>query len=100
MPRDRRIHYDQAIYHVMLRGNFKSNVFHEEADFNYFLKRMQHAVEKFSCKIHLYCLMTNYIHMVIEVSYVPLGKIMQSITSPFTRNLNKKYVRKGHVFEE
>ncbi|PHQ79292.1 MAG: hypothetical protein COB66_07130 [Coxiella sp. (in: Bacteria)] len=98
MPRKLRIHYDQAIYHVMMRGNYKQTVFYDDADYAYFIKLLQRAIKKFNCKLHLYCLMTNHIHLVLEVSNIPMGKIIQAVTSPFTRICNKKYERNGHAF--
>jgi putative transposase len=98
MPRRRIIHFNNAIYHVMLRGNFKQDIFYDPQDHQWFIDRMESVVKKYGCKIHLFCLMTNHIHLVIQVSHIRLGSILRSLKSPFAKKLNKKYDREGHVF--
>jgi hypothetical protein len=39
-----------------------------------------YAVEKFSCRIHAFCLMTNYFHLIMQVGDIPLARIMQNIS--------------------
>ena len=44
--------------------------------------------------------MDNHCHLLIQVSEVPLGKVMQLIQQTYTAYYNKKYNRSGHVFEQ
>ncbi len=44
--------------------------------------------------------MDNHAHMLIEVSHIPLSKIMQGIQLVYTQRYNKKHQRTGHVFEQ
>ncbi len=43
--------------------------------------------------------MTNHIHLVIEVSEIPISRIMQGINSLYARKHNKKYNSVGHLFQ-
>jgi len=43
--------------------------------------------------------MTNHVHLLIQVSDVPLSKIMQNISFRFTRWINKHQKRIGHLFQ-
>lgn len=99
MPRRLRTHYHHAIYHVMLRGNFKNNIFSEEKDYRIFLKIIEISCKKYGCVFHLYCLMTNHIHLVVKVGHVPLCKIMQCITASYAGYFNEKLERQGHLFQ-
>lgn len=99
MPRKLRIHYCDAFYHVMLRGNYQQNIFYCKEDFDYFCQLLENVVAKYSCKVHLYCLMTNHVHLLVQVGHIPLSKIMQSISSRFARYNHKKTSRKGHLFQ-
>lgn len=99
MPRKLRIHYDQAIYHVMLRGNYRQNIFSDEEDYSFFNSLLARSVNQFNCKIHLFCLMTNHVHIVIEVHHIPLWKIILSISSCYARYYHKKTNRCGHLFQ-
>lgn len=99
MPRKRRIHYRSAFYHVMLRGNNRKKVFFDKDDYQQFLSLVREAADAYCFVIHLYCLMTNHIHFVIEVGDVPLSRIMQSIVSRYAKIHNKKYKKIGHLFQ-
>lgn len=99
MTRKPKIHFSKAFYHVMLRGNYKQNVFLCPDDYHYFYKLLEKVTKNYGCKIHLFCLMSNHIHLVIEVDYAPLGKIIQSIASPYARYFNKNIQLEGHLFQ-
>lgn len=99
MTRSSKIHYANAFYHVMLRGNYKQNIFRETSDYYHFYTLLEKVITLYGCKIHLFCLMTNHVHMVLEIDYAPLGKIIQSIASPYARRMHKKNNVKGHLFE-
>jgi REP element-mobilizing transposase RayT len=64
MARKPRIHFPGAVYHVILRGNAGHPVFFDDADRYRFYLYLQYAVEKFGCRIHNFCLMTNHIHLI------------------------------------
>lgn len=99
MARKQRIHYSGAVYHVILRGNAGQDVFFDDNDRYRFYLMLQLAVEKFGCLIHGFCLMTNHIHLIMQAGEIPLSKIMQNITLRYTKWINYRYVRTGHVFQ-
>ena len=37
MPRAARFTIDNGVYHVMVRGNNRENIFHDAADFNKYI---------------------------------------------------------------
>lgn len=83
----------------MLRGNNRKKVFLNKEDYLRFISLVKEAADAYCFIIHLYCLMTNHIHLVIEVGDVPLSRIMQSITSRYAKIHNKKYKKIGHLFQ-
>ena len=99
MPRRRRIHYRNAFYHVMVRGNYRKQIFHDDQDRGFFFKKLQQVTENYLCKIHLFCLMPNHVHLVIEVTEIPLAKVMQSLTSAYARTHNLRHELSGHLFQ-
>lgn len=99
MPRRKRTHHFKAFYHTMFRGNHQQKIFFCDKDRFKFYQYLAEACELYDCKIHLFCLMTNHVHLVIEVGHIPLAKIMQSIISRYARFLNKKMHRKGYLCE-
>ncbi len=99
MPRKPRLHYPGALYHVMLRGNSGQDIFFDDGDYMRFFLLLQQAAERHGCRIHAYCLMTNHLHLALQVGEVPLSRIMQNVGFRYTQHINRKYSRSGHLFQ-
>ena len=99
MARKPRIHYPGACYHVILRGNARQDIFFEDGDRYRFFLLMQEGIERYGHRIHAFCLMTNHIHLVIQVADVPLPRIMQNLTFRYTRWANWSQGKSGHLFQ-
>ena len=68
MARKRRIWFPGAIYHLMHRGVRRTAIFEEKMDYQVMLKLLKVSLEKYNCKLHAYCLMTNHIHLLLETN--------------------------------
>lgn len=99
MARKPRIHYPGAFYHVTLRGNGKQDIFFEEQDRYRFYLLLQEGVERYHHQVHAFCLMTNHIHLVVQVAEIPLSRIMQNLSFRYTRWVNWRHDRSGHLFQ-
>ena len=100
MPRKPRIHYEGALYHVIARGNNREYIFKNEIDKEEYLKKVTKYIDKYNGKLYAYVIMDNHCHLLIEVSDIPLSKIMQLIQQTYTSWYNRNYKRSGHVFEQ
>ena len=100
LPRKKRIYYEGVLYHVITRGNNKEYISESDQDKNEYLKRVKKYIEKYKGKLYAYAMMDNHCHMLIEVSDIPLSKIMQLIQQTYTMWYNKTNKRSGHVFEQ
>ena len=87
------------IYHVILRGNDKSDIFYDDQDRYVFLNKIEETKDKFNYEIYVYCLMSNHIHMIIRVKEEFLSKVLQSIQIRYISYFNKKFNRSGHLFQ-
>jgi len=99
MARKPRIHFPGAVYHVILRGNAGQPTFFDEHDRYRLYLILQYVVEKFGCRIHCFCFMTNHIHLVIQTGDVSLSRIMQNISLRYTKWINFTQSRTGHLFQ-
>ena len=88
MARKPRIHSSGALYHVMLRGNDRQEIFFSDVDLSRFMLFMQEASERYNCRFIAFCLMNNHIHLAVQVGAVPLSRIMQNISFRYTRWIN------------
>lgn len=99
MPRSPRIHFPGAFYHIMLRGNGGQQIFFSENDYLYFYYLLEESINKFDHKIHAFCLMSNHIHILIQVENTLISKIMHNISFRYAQFINEHQKRKGHVFQ-
>lgn len=99
MARKPRIHLPGSHYHVMLRGNSGEDVFFCEEDYYYLCFLIQEGIDKYSHRVHAFCYMNNHIHLLIQVSEISLSKIIQNLAFRYTRWINYKMKRVGHLFQ-
>ena len=99
MPRKPRLHYPGALYHVILRGNARQDIFFDDRDRYRLYLLLQEGVERFGHRILAFCLMTNHIHLAIQVGNVPLSRILQNLSFRYTRWVNWRQGRVGHLFQ-
>lgn len=99
MARKPRIHYPGAYYHVILRGNARQDIFFDGTDRYRFYLLLQEGTERFGHRIHAFCLMSNHVHLVVQVADKPLSKIMQNLSFRYTRWVNWRQNRSGHLFQ-
>ena len=96
MPRKPRESSGTGIYHVMLRGINRQDIFDDTEDYWTFIKMMS-AVP---CYIYAYCLMPNHVHLLIVEKSLKVGEVVKSIASCYVPYYNKKYGRIGHLLQD
>lgn len=99
MARQLRIEYPGAFYHVFSRGNQKQAIFLTDEDRHFFLKCLRKAHEKFGVIVHVYCLMPNHFHLILETPLGNLSRMMHFLITSYTIYFNKKHKRHGHLFQ-
>lgn len=100
MAREPRIHYETAIYHVIVRGNNRAQIFLQEEEKRKYLQIVADYRERYGFHLYAYVIMDNHAHFLIQVEKVELAKIMQGIQQRYTRYYNQSYGRSGHAFEQ
>jgi REP element-mobilizing transposase RayT len=98
MPRKPRIHFPGALYHVILRGNAGHPIFLNDRGRDHFYELIGEGVERFGYRIHGFCLMTNHVHLLVQVGEIPLSRIIHNLTLRYTAWLNRRHARIGHLF--
>ncbi len=100
MARTARQKSESNIYHVMLRGINKQQIFNDNEDCQKFLQVLYKCKEISKFNLYAYCLMGNHIHLLIQETDEPLSLIMKRITTRFVYWYNTKYNRIGHLFQD
>lgn len=100
MPRRARAQSPTGIYHVIMRGINRQDIFDDKEDRRKFLEKLAYYKEICGYKIYAYCLMDNHIHILIQELNEPLSTSIKRISSSYVMWFNKKYERCGHLFQE
>ena len=99
MARKPRVYYPGAVYHVTLRGNAGQAIFFDNRDRTRFYLLLQEGIERFRHRIHAFCLMSNHVHLAIQVADIPLSRIIQNLSFRYTKWINWRQSRSGHLFQ-
>jgi len=110
-----------TIFHVYNHGNAEDNIFRDEENYRYFLKRYSHYLYPV-VKTYAFCLLPNHFHLMVEVRSVgQLKKFYQekypdkdpqsfrnfadlvsnqfkNFLISYSKSFNKKYNRRGSLF--
>ncbi len=100
MPRQARKKSESGIYHVMLRGINRQQIFEDAEDCYKFLTILNEykAISEYS--IYAYCLMGNHIHLLLKEGTESLEQVFKRICGKFVYWYNAKYQRSGHLFQD
>ncbi len=99
MARPLRIEYPGAYYHVTSRGNERKDIFKDKHDREQFISYLKSAYLRYKAVIHVYCLMNNHYHLLIETPKGNLSHIMRHINGAYTTYFNIRHRRAGHLFQ-
>ena len=89
------------MYHVWARGNRREPLFHRDGDRLWYLDRFGQVATTLGWRCLAYCLMTNHVHHVIELTEPNLGRGIAAIHGPYARLFNTDHqTGGGHLFEK
>lgn len=99
MARPLRIEYPGAFYHITSRGNARQDIFKGDSERIKFLSYLESATKRYGAVIHVYCLMGNHYHILLETPLGNLSQIMHHINGAYTTYFNIKRQSSGHLFQ-
>ncbi|MHB1420234.1 MAG: REP-associated tyrosine transposase [Bacillota bacterium] len=100
MPRAARKQSSSGIYHAMVRGNEKKDIFHDDEDRSRFIETMLRMKEDGNYEIYAYCLMDNHVHLLIKEENDSIQRSMKRICVSYVHYFNDKYQRTGHLLQD
>ena len=106
-------------YHIYNRGNDKRIIFHDNGDYNHFVKLLyiSNSIRNIKTRdlsinifdfdrekplvyMGAYCLMPNHFHLIITpLKEGGISKFMQKITTAYSMYYNTKYQKTGSLFQ-
>ena len=86
--------------HVILRGNNRTEIFCADADYQFYLEKLQQACTTHDCELHAYVLMTTHVHLLITPQEEQsLAKAIQMLGRYYVQYFNYCYHRTGTLWE-
>lgn len=100
MPRKPRFVLPGQPQHIVIRGINREPIFYDETDYRYYLKKLKESIDKHSCDLHAYVLMTNHVHLLLtpETEH-GISKAIQMLGRYYVQYFNETYDRTGTLWE-
>ncbi len=99
MPRPQRSTFPYGVYHLTSRGVDGRLIFMDDDDRSYFVQLLLRVTERFAWKLHVYCLMGNHFHLIVECGQPALSKGMERLNGRHASGFNARHRRVGHLFQ-
>ena len=99
MARKIRIEFAGAAYHVMARGNQGRDIYGDDPDRKLWLETLGEACEKTGWRIHVWVMMNNHYHLLLETPEANLVAGMKWLQGTYTQRYNSRHEVFGHLFQ-
>jgi putative transposase len=110
MPRNARIEYEGAVYHIMSRGQGKrrregrrdegvGDIVADDVDRELFRQTLEEACLKTGWVVHAWVLLSNHYHMLCETPGANLVSGMKWFQGTYAQRFNARHRQRGHVFQ-
>ena len=100
MPRiPRSLLPSPAWYHVICRGVEQRAIVLDDLDREAWFKLLLEVEARFGWKIHVWNLLNNHFHLLVETTQPQLSLGMQRLNGLYAIRFNRRYDRRGHLFQ-
>jgi putative transposase len=90
--------FPDGTYHVGTRGVDGTPIFRSDADRRLFLCLFADVVRRHNWLVHVFCLMTNHYHLVVDSLRDELSGGFHRLNGVYAQAFNRRYGRTGHLF--
>ena len=99
MPRKPRQEVADGVFHVYAHGIDDTPLFRTVDDRRTYLQLLEQTVLRQRWRLLGYCLMTTHMHLLVQTPDPNLGEGMMLFHGSYAQEVNRRYGRRGHVFE-
>jgi putative transposase len=89
----------EGVRHITCRGNRRQPIFVDDYDRERFLMLLEKVAKQLGWRVIAYCLMTNHVHLVIEVPAFTISRGMQILNGQYAQAFNRRHGYVGHLFQ-
>ena len=98
MPRQLRIEFENAVYHVLARGNQRQLIFLDRKDRETFMRTLDETCSRTGFRVLAWVLMGNHYHVVFRTPNANLVEGMRWLQNTYTRRFNVRHDQWGRLF--
>ena len=98
MPRQLRLEYEGAVYHVLARGNRRQSIYRDDRDRLAWLDFLSRACQRTGWRVSGWVLMGNHYHLLVKTPRANLVSGMQWLQTAYTVWFNRRHSLSGHLF--
>jgi putative transposase len=99
MPRRTRLHIPGGFYYIVQRSIASQHVFSDEADYTRFEQLLENVLESCRARAHAYCWRPDSLELLVEISDVPVGRLMQRLTGRYARLVHRLHGESSPLFK-
>jgi REP-associated tyrosine transposase len=99
VPRAPRPQVEGGIYHLTARGVRRLPLFVDDEDRLTYTALLSQVVARFGWLVHLYCLMPNHVHLLVETPHGNVSRAVQWFHGRYAEHVNQRHAHEGHVFD-
>ena len=99
MARPLRMESEAGVYHVLNRGNYRTDIFRSDKAKAAFLKCLGEACQQTGWSVHAWCLMSNHYHLAVSTPGANLVDGMRWLQGTFSVRFNRMRQERGHLFQ-
>ena len=99
MPRQSRLEFAGACYHVINRGNYRRGLFAGEGAAAAFERVLDEACVRFGWRVHAYVIMRTHFHLALETPEPNLSLGMKWLQSTWVSRFNRLRRITGRPFQ-
>jgi putative transposase len=98
MSRPPRIHVPGGTYYLVQSGGAGHTIFSCPEDYEFLEQLVPAALRRSRATAYAYCWTPDAIHLVVRAGEMPIGRMMQGLTSRYARQMHRRDGGSGHFF--
>ena len=83
MPRTARVKSRTGIYHIIVRGINRQDIFHDDEDRKRYLDTLKRITMDNISDVLGYCIMSNHIHLIIKEAEAGIALLMKRLGASY-----------------
>jgi len=99
MPRAARLDIAGLLQHVIVRGIEKRDIFLDDDDRQFFLKRFSKLLLETETDCLAWAIMPNHAHLLLHPKRIKLAVLMRRLLTGYAVYFNLRHQRTGHLFQ-